>query len=292
MNTESNQGGSDPLRKLKRTVDLLREPGGCPWDREQTPTSLRPFLLEEAHEVAEAIELEDSELLCEELGDLLMNIYLQARIAEEEGRFTLEDIANGIDDKLIRRHPHVFGDGDAGTAAEVRRTWEKIKAEEKKESAKKGSGKKESGKDEPTAPPSVLRKLPKSLPALMRAQRMGAMAAEIGFDWPSAAGALEKMREEIAELEEAIETSAPGVPPEGTSPEVAAEVGDLLFAIASFCRKSGFDAETALNDSLERFRGRFHHVEKSVTPSDPPPLEELERLWQEAKGQEAKGKGR
>ncbi len=256
----------EALARLKSIVDRLRAPDGCPWDREQTSRSLKGYLLEEAHEVAEAIEREDNGLLCEELGDLLLNVFLQARIAEEAGHFTLGEVAERISEKLIRRHPHVFAGERAPDAGAVRVRWEELKRKER-------SG--------PESDPSVLRPLPASLPSLEKAIRVGRMAAEVGFDWPDANGPLAKIEEETREVRQSLAGAC------GTE-RLSDEVGDLLFAVASFCRHSGLDPERALHGSLERFRRRFRQVEVAWARQDPdgtrkPTLAELEALWQEAK---------
>lgn len=253
------------MARLKKIIDRLRSPGGCPWDLEQTAQSLRPFLLEEAHEVAEAISSTDQRQICEELGDLLMNIHLQARIAEESGSFTLEDVAHGISEKLIRRHPHVFSDGEASDADAVRENWEKIKQEEKGENAQR---------------PATIRPLPASLPALLRANRIGEMAAVVGFDWPQVEGSIEKVEEEFTELKNAVNS--------GTREECYHELGDLLFAVSSVCRKLGIDAEQALIDSLERFKNRFAHVDQHLKPGVEVDLTQLELWYQEGKVLEEK----
>lgn len=248
------------LARLKAIVDRLRSPGGCPWDLEQTPESLKPFLLEEAHEVAEAIDGGEPGELRDELGDLLMNIFLQARIGEERGTFTLDDVADRIREKLIRRHPHVFGDVDADDSETVRRNWEAIKREEKGAAA---------------PPESALRPLPASLPSLARADRIGRMAAEVGFDWPDAVGPLEKLGEELDELRRAHD--------DGDRERVEAEVGDLLFAASSFCRKHDIDPETALRAALERFARRFHAIEADLVAEEDRSLARLDALWDRAK---------
>ena len=254
----SNEVGAEALAELKAIVDRLRGPDGCPWDREQTPQSLRAYLLEEAHETAEAIDSPNPLDLCEELGDLLLNVFLQARIAEEEERFTLADVGRTISEKLVRRHPHVFGGETIGDPDAVRQRWDEIKAKEKGES---------------DVERSAIRELPASLPQLNRAVRYGAMAAETGFDWPDPAGPLAKVQEEVEELREAAESADPAA--------IEAEIGDLLFATASLARHYGVDPETALRHALERFRTRFRHVEENRAPEAD--LEDLERLWQDAK---------
>jgi MazG family protein len=256
------------LARLKSIVDRLRSPGGCPWDLEQTPESLKTFLLEEAHEVAEAIDSGRPGPLREELGDLLLNVFLQARIAEERDQFSLDDVAAEISEKLIRRHPHVFGDDEARDPAAVRRRWEEIKSEEKARAGTGGGTK------------SALRRLPASLPALVQAERVGAMAAEVGFDWSDYRGAFAKIEEEIEELREALESDA--------RDRMEAEVGDLLLAVTSLCRHLSLDSERALKRALERFRRRFAEVEKGIAARDGITLEEMETLWQEAKRGEAR----
>ena len=262
------QDGAEPalsmtqMTRLKEIIDTLRSPGGCPWDLEQTPESLRPFLLEEAHEVAEAISEGDPQHLCEELGDLLMNIFLQARIGEEQQLFTLEQIAGQISDKLIRRHPHVFGDGEAQTPDQVRQAGDRIKEQEK-------------GIESSAS--ATIRPLPASLPALLQADRIGKMVAEVGFDWPDEAGALSKVAEELDELKEAIQGADPR--------QIRHEVGDILFAMSSVARKLGVDGEEALQESLARFRDRFHHVDQQLTQQglEEAQLDQLEEWYQQGK---------
>ena len=255
----------EQIQRLKTIVDQLRSPGGCPWDLEQTRESLRPFLLEEAHEVAEAIVAGNPQEVCEELGDLLMNIFLQARIAEEKSEFTLEKVASGISDKLIRRHPHVFGEATAEDPQAVREQWEKIKREEKEDSGQR----------------STIRPLPASLPALSRADRVGKMVAEVGFDWPTAEGALQKVTEEAQELSEAMEQNC--------TEAVEHEIGDLLFAVSSVARKHGVDPEVALNKSLIRFEERFRHVDIHLGDRSNATLDELESWYQKGKIAEESG---
>ncbi len=258
----------EQIQRLKTIIDRLRSPGGCPWDLEQTRESLRPFLLEEAHEVSEAILQGDPQKVCEELGDLLMNIFLQARVAEEQGDFTLEKVAEEISDKLIRRHPHVFGDASADSPSEVREQWERIKQEEK------------SATGEATEPRATIRSLPASLPALSRADRVGKMVAEVGFDWPDSAGALSKVEEERDELAEAMS--------EGDAAAIEHEVGDLLFAVSSVARKCGVDLEAALNRALSRFEDRFRSVDRRLGDRPHASLEELEEWYQQGKWDEGK----
>src|SRR5207302_7088529 len=202
------------VTRLLGIMDKLRDPGGCPWDREQTLRTLTPYLLEEAHEVIEAIEAGDATHHREELGDLLFQVVFQARIAREEGKFDFADVCDGIADKLTRRHPHVFGDVSVSGSREVVKNWERIKAEERKE---KGQ-----------APRSAIGGVPVALPALVRAERVTEKAGAVGFDWPDAKSVMQKVREELAELEEATAS--------GSQERMEQELGDLLFAIANLGR--------------------------------------------------------
>ncbi|MBI5442115.1 MAG: nucleoside triphosphate pyrophosphohydrolase [Deltaproteobacteria bacterium] len=246
--------------ELLAIVEKLRSPEGCPWDREQTPASIAPYLLEEAHEVAEAIEEGDHGELCVELGDVLLEVALLAEMAREDGRFTAADSLRAIRDKLIRRHPHVFGGERVSGASEVRESWARIKAAEK-------------------AARGVLEGVPRRLPALHRARRVSERAAGVGFDWEDAAGVFRKVEEELAELQAASR---------GKSPEaVAGEVGDVLFAVVNLARHLGVDPEAALHGTTEKFLARFAHMEsalrgqgRSVSEAD---AAELDARWEEAK---------
>src|SRR5436309_11309436 len=202
------------MRRLLEIMDKLRDPGGCPWDREQTLRTLTPYLLEEAHEVIEAIEAGDVTHHKEELGDLLFQVVFQARIAREEGKFDFAQVCDAISDKLARRHPHVFGDVAVSGSREVVKNWERIKADERKQ---KGE-----------APRSAIGGVPAALPALVRAERITEKAAAVGFDWPDVQGVLAKVREELSELDEAM-----GGKPTARHEEVEHELGDLLFALAN-----------------------------------------------------------
>jgi MazG family protein len=252
--------------ELIRLMDRLRDEGGCPWDREQTPQTLRGYVLEEAYEVVEAIDDGRPEPLREELGDLLFQIVFLARIHAETGAFHIGDVARGVTEKMTRRHPHVFADAKAATSSEVLRQWEDIKREEKQAD---GSA--------PAA--SAIDGIPRSLPGLLRAERLGVKAARVGFDWPDTAGVLDKVEEELGELRRAIGG-------EGRE-RAAAELGDLLFALVNMARHLGIHAEGALQDANARFAARFHHLETELRlrGSDPSreTLEELDRLWEDAK---------
>ncbi len=255
--------------ELVALVHRLRAPGGCPWDREQTAATLRPFLLEEAYEVLEAIDAGDAEALRDELGDLLLQVVLHSEIAAEQDRFTIEDVIAALSAKMIRRHPHVFADAVVPDAATVVRNWSRIKAEER------------AGKPE-GADRSILSGLPAELPALHAAYRTGEKAARVGFDWPSARAALAKVREEVDELDHALAS--------GDAAHVAHELGDLLFAVASVGRLAEQNAEMALRAALARFGRRFRRIEAALRERGrdihAATADELERLWDEAKAVE------
>jgi MazG family protein len=263
--------------RLVAVMARLRAEDGCPWDREQTLQTLRKYLIEESHELLDAIDglgtdatalpaqlplpqadPEATALLKEELGDVLLQVVFQSRIAQESGWFTVDDVAKGIADKMERRHPHVFGDGSAKTAQEVTRTWEQIKRQE-------GKG--------------ALAGVPRQLPALLRGQRIGEKAARIGFDWPDAAPVLDKVEEELLELREAMAS--------GNRAAMSEELGDLLFALTSLGRKLDLDADAALHGTLDKFTRRFSHVEQQAEArygrENQATLDQLEALWQEAK---------
>ncbi len=259
------------LSRLLEIMDKLRDPGGCPWDREQTLRTLTPYLLEEAHEVIEAIESGDVAHHREELGDLLFQVVFQARIAREEGKFDFADVCDAIAAKLTRRHPHVFGDVSVSGSKEVVKNWERIKADERKE---KGQ-----------AARSAIGGVPVALPALVRAERLTEKAAATGFDWPDAPSVMAKVREELAELEEATAS--------GSKERVEQELGDLLFAIANLGRWLKVHPEEALRGTLRRFEQRFHYIEERLREQGRSPrestLSEMDSLWNEAKKRESEG---
>jgi MazG family protein len=250
------------LSRLVGVMQRLLAPGGCPWDREQTLLTLRKYVLEEACEVIDAIEGGDRAMLREELGDLLLQVVFQSELARAEQAFAIDDVVEGIVDKLVRRHPHVFGDTTATTSAEVLQNWERIKIEEKK-------GRR------------VLEGVPRSLPALTRAQRIGEKVSRVGFDWSDSQGSRAKIDEEMGELSQALEA--------GEHDAIEAELGDVLFALVNLARHVGVDAEGALRRTVDKFSKRFSHVEDRVRaehggwPEAPRPLEELDRYWDEAK---------
>jgi len=247
------------MERLREIVARLRAPGGCPWDREQTHASLRGALIEECYEVVEAIEKSDDANLREELGDLLLHIVMHSQMAAERSAFSLEEVAAEVCEKMIRRHPHVFGDKLASDSEGVLRQWEEIKREEKKERA------------------GVLDGLPASMPALLRAQNAQKKAGRVGFDWPDAEPVFEKLAEEVAEVREALA--------EGDRRAIENEVGDILFTAVNLARKLGVDAETSLTAATNRFIRRFGAVERELgdRKMKDTPLEELDRIWDRIK---------
>lgn len=246
----------------------LRAPGGCPWDREQTFDTIKPYLLEETYEVMEAIDARDWQELADELGDLLLQSVFFAQMASEAGHFKIEDSIDAINNKLIRRHPHIFGDSEARTAEDVKKRWDEIKAEEKKA---KGE-----------LPKLLLESIPRSLPALVEAAQISSRAAGAGFDWENAEQVLDKLHEELRELAEARENAS--------HEEIEGELGDLLFVLVNLARFVKVDPEQALRKSNAKFRRRFGHVEKSLQARgknlSESNVQEMEEIWQEAKRSE------
>ena len=257
------------FRELIDIVARLRAPGGCPWDREQTHDSIKGLAIEEAYEVAEAVDLRDDTELRAELGDLLLQVVFHSQIATEERRFDVADVMATLIDKLVRRHPHVFGDHDADTPAAVLRNWEAVKAAEREASGKAAEA------------TSMLDSVSRSMPAVMEAMQMATKAARVGFDWPEVEGACAKVEEELGELRQ--ELGRKSVDPRA----VEHEVGDLLFAGVNVARLAGVDPESALKASNRRFRRRFGHVEACLAERGRRPaestLEEMDALWDEAK---------
>lgn len=261
-----------------RLVDVMAKllaPDGCPWDREQTLDTLRPFLVEETYEVLDALERGDVSGHKEELGDLLMQVVFHAALRQTEGRFTVDDVVTSIVDKLVRRHPHVFGPAgasDVKTAGEVLTQWEQIKAAEKADAEAKNGG---------DGPKRTLAGVPKGLPALARAQKLGSKAGRVGFDWGGWQGSLAKVREEVLEVEELARAG------HVATPSTHHEVGDLLFAVVNLARKLEVDAEAALADASTRFARRFEFIEDRLRERGRSPsesnLEEMDALWNDAK---------
>lgn len=273
----ADPASTEPGEQFTRLVEImakLRSPSGCPWDAEQTFDTIKAYTLEETYEVLDAIDRRDWPHLCEELGDFMLQAVFHARMAEEQGLFTIADSLKHINEKLVRRHPHVFGDGDAKTAEAVKRRWDEIKAEEKKSKAQARQG--------------LLDGIPRAQPALAESAQISSRAAGAGFDWPDIESVLDKVREEIGEIQSA-----------GTAEERAAEIGDLLFTIVNVARFMKVDPEQALRGANSRFRERFGHVEGRLaeqgrTLSESAAehgIEEMERLWQEAKQRERSKSG-
>jgi len=269
--TESSKSGEE-FTKLVELIARLRAPGGCPWDREQTHDTLKPMMLEEAYEVVEAIDEGNDDELIGELGDLLLQVVFHSQIATEEQRFTVSEVIERISAKMIRRHPHVFGDDTAQTAGEVLRNWEAIKQAEleaKGKSAEEGS---------------MLDSVSTKLPAVMEAFQMTTKVSRVDFDWPDVASVLEKLDEEVNELKQAIGEETP------THKEIAAEVGDLLFVAVNVARLLGVDPESALKGSNRKFRRRFRYIEDRLREQGRKPADsdhvEMDAFWDEAKARE------
>jgi len=292
--------------RFERAVSImarLRAPGGCPWDREQTFDSIKPYTLEEAYEVLEAIDNRDWHELAGELGDLLLQVLFYSQMAKEQSTFSIDEVLDRLATKLIDRHPHVFGDVRADTSSEVLRNWEALKAEEKKKRLEAGGGKAAGSEDHPQ---SVLAGVSSSVPALLEAHKLSSRAAHVGFDWSNIAGLFDKLREETQELQEHLrEFPQPGPQPHGRSvagsgrPQISAdlrrrledEVGDLFFVLVNIARYLSLDPESALRKTNRKFRRRFQWMEQKLRASQRTPqqasMEELESLWQEAKQQES-----
>ena len=253
----------------------LRAPGGCPWDREQTHDSLKTYLVEESYEVLDALEGGDTGELAEELGDLLFQVLFHADLAREAGTFDISDVVTGIHDKMIRRHPHVFGDVQAKTSGEVLKNWALLKAQEKQAASGAAASEK-------SLAPSALDGVPRHLPALLEAYQLTRRAARVGFDWETVEGIFSKMREEISELQ--VELNAAG---QSDSREVQEEVGDILFVAVNLARFLGFDPEVALKKTNLKFKSRFHLMEAEASQSGQSlgelSKEQLEVLWEKAK---------
>jgi nucleoside triphosphate diphosphatase len=288
--------------RFERAVSImarLRGEGGCPWDREQTFDSIKPYTLEETYEVLEAIDKRDWEELPAELGDLLLQVLFYAQMAKDEHRFSIDEVLERLCAKLVNRHPHVFGDTKAETSAEVLRNWEALKAEEKK----KREGEKAAAEN---GPKSVLADVSKAMPALMEAHKLSSRAARVGFDWSSIEGLFDKLQEESAELREHLkEFPSPGPRPQGRGvagsgrqaiPEdlqrrLEDEVGDLFFVLVNVARFLSLDSESALKKTNRKFKRRFQWMENQLhaagRKAEDATMDELESLWQQAKHEEA-----
>jgi len=287
--------------RFERAVEImerLRAPGGCPWDREQTFDSIKPYTLEETYEVLEAIDNRDWPELAGELGDLVLQVLFYAEMAKEQGTFSIDDVLDRLSNKLINRHPHVFGDVKADTSAQVKRNWEALKVEEKRKAA---------GSTEKQEKRSILAGVSSAMPSLLEAYKLSSRAAQAGFDWPEMEGLFDKLREETDELREHLkEFPAPGprpqgrgmagsgrtVVPEALQGKLEEEVGDLFFVLVNVARYLSLDPESALRKTNRKFKRRFQWMEERLQEkgrtADQASMEELESLWQQAKGQEGK----
>ncbi|HKI27626.1 MAG TPA: nucleoside triphosphate pyrophosphohydrolase [Candidatus Sulfotelmatobacter sp.] len=292
--------------RFERAVEImerLRAPGGCPWDREQTFDSIKPYTLEETYEVLEAIDNRDWPELAGELGDLLLQVLFYAEMAKEQRTFSIDDVLDRLSDKLIGRHPHVFGDVKADTSAEVKRNWEALKVEEKKKrNAQAADPAKNAAKSEPL---SILAGISSAMPSLLEAYKLSSRAAQTGFDWPDVEGLFDKLGEETGELREHLkEFPTPGPRPQGRGVagsgrttiledlqvRLEEEVGDLFFVLVNIARYLSVDPESALRKTNRKFRRRFRWMEERLHESgrapDEVPMQELESLWQQAKAEE------
>jgi MazG family protein len=292
----------EKFEKAVSVMARLRAPGGCPWDREQNFDSIKPYTLEETYEVLEAIDNRDWPELRDELGDLLLQVLFYAQMAGEERRFSIDDVLDRLSQKLIDRHPHVFGDVEAKTSADVLRNWEALKAEEKKKRLQAGGGK--AAKPEELRD-SALAGVSSAIPALLEAFKLSSRAAHVGFDWPNIESLLEKLQEETAELKENLKEFPGGDPrpvqrgvagageqqvPEELKARLEDEVGDLLFVLVNVARYLGLDPESALRKTNRKFKQRFNYVEEQVRGRgrklEQSSLDEMEELWQASKARE------
>jgi tetrapyrrole methylase family protein/MazG family protein len=267
VNRNENKVGAVVTENFVKLVDLmarLRGPDGCPWDRKQTTESLKPFLIEECYEVIDALDEGDPRKVKEELGDLLFQIVFHARIAEESGQFTIRDVIDANMKKMIRRHPHVFGDAQLSTDKEVLANWEEIKKREKGYEQRK----------------SILEGVPRSMPSLIRAHRLQERAARVGFDWSRIDEALPKLDEEMAEFKESLKKE--------DAAGIEEELGDIFFMLVNISRFLGINPEDALRKTISKFIRRFRYIEENAADAGKPlsdmTLDEMEKLWQEAKG--------
>ncbi|MGB7600178.1 MAG: nucleoside triphosphate pyrophosphohydrolase [Candidatus Sulfotelmatobacter sp.] len=283
-------------------MERLRAPGGCPWDREQTFDSIKPYTLEETYEVLEAIDNRDWSELPGELGDLLLQVLFYSEMAKEQGTFSIDDVLDRLTDKLVNRHPHVFGEVKADTSAEVKRNWEALKTEERE---KRDGAKTDASEGAHTSFKSILAGISSAMPSMLEAHKLSSRAAQVGFDWPNMAGLFDKLAEETLELCQHLqEFPAPGPCPEGlgmagsgrqTIPEelrerLEEEVGDLFFVLVNIARYLSLDPESALRKTNRKFRRRFQWMEQRLNESgsnfESASMDELESLWQQAKLQE------
>jgi MazG family protein len=282
-------------------MERLRAPGGCPWDREQTFDSIKPYTLEETYEVLEAIDNRDWDELPGELGDLLLQVLFYSEMAKEQGTFSIDDVLDRLSGKLVDRHPHVFGDTKADTSTEVKRNWEALKVEERK----KRFGERTDAAGATKTVPSILAGISSSMPAMLEAHKLSSRAAQVGFDWPDVEGLFDKLSEETGELRQLLrEFPAPGPRPEGRGvagsgrqtisedlrTRLEEEVGDLFFVLVNIARYLSIDPESALRKTNRKFRRRFEWMEQRLHQRGATPesvsMDELESLWQQAKQRE------
>jgi nucleoside triphosphate diphosphatase len=296
------------FERAVQIMERLRAPGGCPWDREQTFDSIKPYTLEETYEVLEAIDDRDWPELTGELGDLLLQVLFYSTMAREAGHFSIDDVLDRLSHKLVGRHPHVFGDVKADTPAEVLRNWEALKAEEKKAEKQKqleasGEGKGGADKSQPAGSASVLAGISSRVPALLEAHKLSARAAHVGFDWPEIEPLFEKLAEETAELREELKavsiegpagtgvagSGKPHIPPDQRE-RLEDEVGDLFFVLVNLARFLSLDSESALRKTNRKFKRRFQWMEERLRSTGRGPqqasMAELEELWQQSKQEE------
>lgn len=288
------------FEKAVSIMAKLRGPDGCPWDREQTFDSIKPYTLEETYEVLEAIDNRDWDELRGELGDLLLQVLFYSQMASEENRFSINDVLDRLSNKLIDRHPHVFGNVTAATSADVLRNWEALKAEEKKKRLEAGGGKSAQSQNAE----SVLAGVSSAMPALLEAHKLSSRAAHVGFDWPEIAGLFEKLEEETTELKDELKQVSASIQPGGKGiagsgkPKISEElrhrledeVGDLFFVLVNIARFLSLDPESALKKTNRKFKRRFQWMEEQLRASGRTPqqavMDELESLWQRAKQEE------
>jgi MazG family protein len=263
------------FEKLVEIMATLRGPDGCPWDKQQDFNSLKPMLVEEVYEVLEAVENNDSEGLSEELGDLLLHVVFHAQLGKETCQFDIDTVIGKISDKLVRRHPHVFGGQTASTPEEVIKNWEAIKAQEKAEKLKNRTPEQR----------SLLEGIPSKLPAIHEAHQISSRAARVGFDWPDVNGIFDKLQEEVRELKEVISSSGS----EEKRDRLEDEIGDMLFVIVNIARYLKIDSESALKRANRKFKSRFQYMEKELAGQgktlDQTSLDEMDALWQKAKSE-------
>ncbi|MFZ1141518.1 MAG: nucleoside triphosphate pyrophosphohydrolase [Candidatus Sulfotelmatobacter sp.] len=289
-------------------MERLRAPGGCPWDREQTFDSIKPYTLEETYEVLEAIDNRDWPELAGELGDLLLQVLFYAEMAKEQSSFSIDDVLDRLSTKLINRHPHVFGDVRADTSAEVKRNWEALKVEERKQRKNRGAEGNTAQVPQKEEKLSILSGVSSAMPSLLEAYKLSSRAAQAGFDWPNVEGLFDKLHEETHELREQLNDFPPpgprpqgrGMAGSGRTPvsetlqaRLEEEVGDLFFVLVNIARYLSLDPESALRKTNRKFKRRFQWMEARLRESgrsaDQAPMEELESLWQQAKHQESRG---